>query len=132
MSTLIRDMSQIGPAPTLRRETAVLAVTTVVVLVVFGTLIAATDRPPFLYGAIGAALFAFGVIRWIVACEETWPNSSGRAAPDDGQNDPNPRAHVAHSARPGRRRRIPCGVRNRSPAGLPHEVFTANSNRERC
>ncbi|PIE26975.1 MAG: hypothetical protein CSA58_06730 [Micrococcales bacterium] len=67
MSTLIRDMSQIGPAPTLRRETAVLAVTTVVVLVVFGTLIAATDRPPFLYGAIGAALFAFGVIRWIVA-----------------------------------------------------------------
>lgn len=65
MGTLIQDMSRLTPAPTVRRETAVLVATTVFVLVVFGGLIAVTDKSPALYAALGAALLVFGIGRWL-------------------------------------------------------------------
>lgn len=67
MATLLQDLSRIGPAPTLRRESAVLAVSTVFVVVFFGALIAISDRSPTLYLVIAAVLLAIQVGRWVYA-----------------------------------------------------------------
>lgn len=69
MGTLIQDMSRVGPAPTLRRETAVLVASTLFVLVFFGGLIAITDKSPVLYAAIAVALLVFQAGRWLVAAK---------------------------------------------------------------
>lgn len=67
MGSLIQDMSRIGPAPTLRRESVVLAVSVTFVLIFFGALIAISDKSPVLYLAIAGVLVVFQLGRWIYA-----------------------------------------------------------------
>lgn len=67
MATLLQDLSRLGPAPTLRRESAVLAVSVVFVVLLFGALIAISDRSPTLYLVIAGALLAIQLGRWMYA-----------------------------------------------------------------
>lgn len=67
MGHLMQDMSRLAPAPTVRRETAVLVASTLFVVVFFGALIAVTDKSPVLYIIIAVGLLVFQLGRWVYA-----------------------------------------------------------------
>lgn len=67
MGTLYKDMSRIGPAPTLRRETTSLLANVVVVTAFFAVVIFMLDGSQALNASIGGVMVLALVARWVYA-----------------------------------------------------------------